>query len=198
MRVYIGIVLMAMLAGCGASATTSTLDWEEAQCQYDSACRLLQADSLNQAFPLLLQVADKLEVLPEDMDSAAMQLTSQAYVQMAHVFKLYIEDNAEIDALKRALYYQKRVNDISLTMHANLELANAYFCIMEHDSAAYYLDKVKPYLDTVNENLDNYFSAQRLVSVLFYYLHEFDSCLQSGFIVFSERAECFKIFRKVF
>lgn len=176
LRDYIGIVLMVVLAGCGAPAPTSSLDLEEAQCRYDSACRLLQADSLNQALPLLLQVAGKLEALPEDMDSAAMQLTSQAYVQMAHVFKLYIEDNAEIDALKRALYYQRMVNDTSLTMHANLELADAYFCIMEHDSAAYYLDRVRPYLDTVNGNLDNYFSAQRLVSDLYYDLHEFDSC----------------------
>lgn len=154
----------------------SAEDMKEAQCQYDSACRLLQTDSLKQALPMLLQAAGKLEVLPEDMDSAAVQLSSQAYVQMAHVFKLYIEDNAEIDALKRALYYQRMVNDTSLTMHANLELANAYFCIMEHDSAAYYLDRVKPYLDTVKGNLDDYFSAQRLVSDLYYDLHEFDSC----------------------
>ena len=154
----------------------SAEDMKEAQCQYDSACRLLQTDSLKQALPMLLQAAGKLEVLPEDMDSAAVQLSSQAYVQMAHVFKLYIEDNAEIDALKRALYYQRMVNNTSLTMHANLELANAYSCIMEHDSAAHYLDRVKPCLDTVNGNLDDYFSAQRLVSDLYYDLHEFDSC----------------------
>ena len=177
LRCILGFGLLLAVMACGRMQHhVSAEDMEEARCQYDSACRLLQADSLKLAFPLLLQVADKLEVLPEDMDSAAMELTSQAYVQMAHVFKLYIEDNAEIDALKRALYYQRMVNDTSLTMHANLELANAYFCIMEHDSAAYYLEMVKPCLDTVNGNLDNYFSAQRLVSDLYYDLHEFDSC----------------------
>ena len=177
LRCILGLGLLFAVLACGRMPHHILAeDMKEAQCQYDSACRLLQSDSLKQALPLLLQMAGKLEVLPEDMDSAAMQLTSQAYVQMAHVFKLYIEDNAEIDALKRALYYQRMVNDTSLTMHANLELANAYFCIMEHDSAAYFLDMVKPYLDTVNGNLDDYFSAQRLVSDLYYDLHEFDSC----------------------
>ena len=177
LRCILGLGVLLAVMACGRMQHhVSAEDMKEAQCQYDSACRLLQSDSLKQALPLLLQMAGKLEVLPEDMDSAAMQLTSQAYVQMAHVFKLYIEDNAEIDALKRALYYQRMVNDTSLTMHANLELANAYFCIMEHDSAAYYLDMVKPCLDTVNGNLNDYFSTQRLVSDLYYDLHEFDSC----------------------
>lgn len=177
LRCILGLGLLLAVLACGRMTHhVSAEDMKEAQCQYDSACRLLQSDSLKQALPMLLQAAGKLEVLPEDMDSAAVQLSSQAYVQMAHVFKLYIEDNAEIDALKRALYYQRMVNDTSLTMHANLELANAYFCIMEHDSAAYYLDRVKPYLDTVKGNLDDYFSAQRLVSDLYYDLHEFDSC----------------------
>jgi len=177
LRCILGLGLLLAVLACGRMTHhVSAEDMKEAQCRYDSACRLLQADSLKQALPLLLQMAGKLEVLPEDMDSAAVQLTSQAYVQMAHVFKLYIEDNAEIDALKRALYYQRMVNDTSLTMHANLELADAYFCIMEHDSAAYYLDRVRPYLDTVNGNLDNYFSAQCLVSDLYYDLHEYDSC----------------------
>lgn len=172
-----GLFVMLLVAACARVPQQASKEaFQEAQCQYDSGFQLFENKALMEAFPYFIQVAGKLEVLPEDMDSAAMRLTSQAYVQMAHVFKLYIEDNAEIDALKRALYYQKRVNDISLTMHANLELANAYFCIMEHDSAAYYLDKVKPYLDTVNGNLDNYFSAQRLVSDLYYDLHEFDSC----------------------
>ena len=177
LRCILGLGLLFAVLACGRMPYhVSAEDMKEAKCQYDSACRLLQTDSLKQALPMLLQAAGQLEVLPEDMDSAAVQLTSQAYVQMAHVFKLYIEDNAEIDALKRALYYQRMVNDTSLTMHANLELANAYSCIMEHDSAAYYLDRVKPYLDTVNGNLDDYFSAQRLVSDLYYDLHEFDSC----------------------
>ena len=168
--------LLSILA-CGRMPRhTSEIDLQEAQIQYDSGLICLQRDSLLQGLPYFFRVAEKLEVLPEDMDSAAMQLTSQAYVQMAHVFKLYIEDNAEIDALKRALFYQRIVNDSSLAMSANLELANAYFCIMEHDSAAYYLDMVKPYLDTVSGNFEDYFSAQRLVSDLYYDLHEFDSC----------------------
>lgn len=172
-----GLFVMLLVAACARVPQQASKEaFQEAQCQYDSGFQLFENKALMEAFPYFIQVAGKLEVLPEDMDSAAMQLTSQAYVQMAHVFKLYIEDNAEIDALKRALYYQRMVNDTSLTMHANLELADAYFCIMEHDSAAYYLDRVRPYLDTVNGNLDNYFSAQRLVSDLYYDLHEFDSC----------------------
>lgn len=172
-----GLFVMLLVAACARVPQQASKEaFQEAQCQYDSGFQLFENKALMEAFPYFIQVAGKLEVLPEDMDSAAMQLTSQAYVQMAHVFKSYIENNAEIDALKRALYYQRMVNDTSLTMHANLELANAYFCIMEHDSAAFYLDKVNPYIDTVNGNLDDYFSAQRLVSDLYYDLHEFDSC----------------------
>ena len=60
---------------------------------------------------MLLQVVDGLEVLPEDMDSAAMQLTAQAYSQKAFVLRMKMENNAEIDALQWAASYQERMAD---------------------------------------------------------------------------------------
>lgn len=109
-----GLFVMLLVAACARVPQQASKEaFQEAQCQYDSGFQLFENKALMEAFPYFIQVAGKLEVLPEDMDSAAMRLTSQAYVQMAHVFKLYIEDNAEIDALKRALYYQRMVNDTS-------------------------------------------------------------------------------------
>ena len=85
------MLLVALLAcsACGRMPKQAlTKDLQEAQIQYDSGFRMLEQDSLMSAFPLFIKVAERLEVLPDDMDSAAMQLTAKAYSQMAYVFRL--------------------------------------------------------------------------------------------------------------
>ena len=184
------VLLLFSVVACGKMPQyASEEDLQEAQIQYDSGFQLLQSQDLMEAFPHFIQVAERLEVLPEDMDSDEKLLVSRAYYQMSFVFKRKIETNAEIDALKRALYYQRMVNDSTRVLRTTLELADAYGSIMEHDSAAYYLAVVMPYLDTVNGDLDNYYSAQHLLSDLYYSRHEFDSCflVQQELIAFKKR-----------
>ena len=149
---------------------------EEAQLQYDSAFQLLQDNQLNEAFPVLLKVAETLEVLPEDMTDEEQLLASRAYYQMAYVFRRKIVTNSEIDALRWALDYQRRVQDTTWIIRTSLELASAFSTLMEDDSARSYLDLVMPCLDTVSGDLDNYFSAQHVLADLYYSKHQFDSC----------------------
>lgn len=87
-------------------------EMQQAKIQYDSGVASLQRDSLMQGLPYFFQVAQRLEPLSDDMDSAAMQLTAQAYSQMAFAFRMKMENNAEIDALQRVASYQERLADM--------------------------------------------------------------------------------------
>lgn len=149
---------------------------EEAQLYYDSAFQLLQEGNMNEAFPVLLKVAETLEVLPEDMSDEEQLLTSRAYYQMAYVFRRKIATNAEIDALRWALDYQCRVQDTTWIVRTSLELASAFSTLMEDDSARSYLDLAMPCLDTMAGDLNDYFKAQHVLADLYYSRHEFDSC----------------------
>ena len=91
--------------------------------QYDSGIASLQRDSLIQELPYFFQVAQRLEALPDDMDSAAIQLTAQAYSQMAFAVRMKMENNAEIDALQRVASYQERLADTLGLMRSWLGLA---------------------------------------------------------------------------
>jgi DNA-binding CsgD family transcriptional regulator len=164
-------------------------DLQEAKARYDSGFVCLQHDSLMKAFPHFIQVAGKLEHLPEDMTDEEMLLASRAYYQMAYVFRRKIENNAEIDALRWALAYQRRVQDTTWIVRSSLQLANAFSTLKENDSARYYHDFVIPYLDTISGDLNDYFTAQHVLSDLYYSQHQFDSCfmVQHNTIVFKTR-----------
>lgn len=178
MRYILGLLLLSLMA-CGKMPRhASEEDLQEAKNQYDSGFVRLQQDSLLQAFPYFIQVAGKLEYLPEDMTGEEMLLASRAYFQMAYVFRLKLENNAEIDALNQALYYQRIVNDSTWMFRSSQELAEAYHVIKESDSARYYYNAILPFIDTVSGDLDNYFRARHLLSDLYYDQHEYDSCFQ--------------------
>ena len=176
-RIVLFSLLFSVLACGKMPKNTSIGDLQNAQCQYDSAFRLLQADSLRQAFPLLLQVADELEVLPEDMDSAAMQLTAHVYSQMAFVLRVKMENNAEIDALQQAMNYQERLADTLGLMRSWLGLAGAFEVLNEPDSAQAYLDRLLPCIDTETD-AETYLEALDLQSALCFDRGQFDSCFQ--------------------
>lgn len=189
LRYIIGLGLLLVMAACGKTPQRVSPEvMEEAQCQYDSACFLLQSDSLSQAFPLLLQVADRVEGLPEDMDSAAMRLAAQAYLQMAYVFRMNMENNAEIDALRRAMGYQERLADTLVLIPSWLGLAGAFQVLGEPDSAQVYLDRVWPCAYTVTD-IETYLQAADLQSALCFDRGDFDSCflLQRERIAFKAR-----------
>ena len=188
------MVLFAMLlvAACARVPQQASKEaFQEAQCQYDSGFQLFENKALMEAFPYFIHVAEKLEVLPEDMNQEEKLLTSQAYYRMGLVFKSKMETNAEIETLKRALYYQQMVNDSSLVLRSSVTLARAFSVIKESDSARYYLNRVAPLIDTVSGDLVDYYSAQMLLSDLYYDQHKFDSCffVQQELIAFKTRRD---------
>ena len=130
MRYILGLLLLFSLAACGEMPKQAQPEvMDEAQIQYDSGFHLLEDKEWMEAFPHFIQVAEMLEVLPEDMGPDEKLLVSRAYYQMSLVFKQKIETNAEIDALKRALYYQRMANDSTWTLRSSLTLARAYSSI---------------------------------------------------------------------
>jgi len=190
LRHILGMGLLLAMIACGRMPQhASEEDLQEAKAHYDSGFVCLQHDSLMKAFPHFIQVAGKLEHLPEDMTDEEMLLASRAYYQMAYVFRRKIENNAEIDALRWALAYQRRVQDTTWIVRSSLQLANAFSTLKENDSARYYHDFVIPYLDTISGDLNDYFTARHVLSDLYYSQHQFDSCfmVQHNTIAFKTR-----------
>lgn len=111
------------------------------------------------------------------MDSAAMQLTAQAYSQMAYVFRLKMENHAEVDALRRAADYQGRLGDTLGLLRSWFGLAGAFETLQEPDSAQVYLNKVWPCADTI-EDADFYWQVLDLQLALCFDRSQFDSCFQ--------------------
>lgn len=170
--------LLAMVA-CGRNVQhASEADFQEAQIQYDSGFVLSSQDSLLAAFPHFIRVAEKLEYLPDDMTAEDMLLASRAYYQMAHIFGSKMENNAEIDALRWALNYQKAINDTVWMARTGWMLASAFETVKENDSAQFHLNQSIPYLDTVSDNVWDYIGARNLLSSLYFDNNQIDSCLQ--------------------
>lgn len=178
-RSIVWLALLLSLAACGRTPQhASPEDLQEAQTHYDSGFVCLQHDSLLPAIPYFIRAAEKLEYLPEDMTDEEMLLASQAYYQMAHVFGIKMESGAEIDALRWALGYQRRIDDTAWMVRSSLALALAFENLMEYDSAWVYLDRVMPLVDTVSDDAADYISARNLLAFLYLDGEQLDSCLQ--------------------
>ncbi|MBR5652113.1 MAG: response regulator transcription factor [Bacteroidales bacterium] len=170
--------LLAMVACGGPSQHASEVDFQEAQIQYDSGFVLSSQDSLLVAFPHFIRVAEKLEYLPDDMTAEEMLLASRAYYQMAHIFGRKMENNAEIDALRWALNYQKAINDTVWMARTGWMLASAFETVSENDSAQFHLYQSMPYLDTISDDVQDYIGARNLLASLYFDNNQIDSCLQ--------------------
>lgn len=125
-RIVSFVVLLSVFA-CGKQGGVSRQEaMQQAQASYQSGFECLQSDSLLQALPYFFQVSEALERLPADMTAEELLLTSRAYYQMAYVFRQKMENNAEIEVLRRALAYQKRIDDTTWTTRTSLQLANSF------------------------------------------------------------------------
>ena len=188
-RTIIFIGLLSVFACGRESFVVSPEALQDTQNHYDSGFVMLQQDSLLAAFPHFIQVAEKLEVLPNDMTDEEKLLVSRAYYQMAHVFGWKMENNAEIDALRWALGYQRQVGDTTWMAWTSLKLANAFWTVKEVDSAWFYLDWVMPHLDTVPDNVRDYITARHLLASLYLEGKQLDSSLmvQREIIAFKMR-----------
>ena len=190
MRTIIGLAFLLAFTSCHREPWRPSAEaMQEAQAFYDSGFVLLQQDSLLQAFPHFVHAAGNLEYLPEDMTDEEMLLASRAYYQMAYVFGRKIENNAEIDALRWALAYQKQVDDTTWMVWTSRTLANAFENVKEIDSARFYLDWVMPHLDTTPDNVWDYIDARHLLASLYLDGKQLDSCLmvQRETIAFKQR-----------
>ena len=186
----VGLLFLFSVMSCGRMPQhASEADLQAAKAYYDSGFVCLQQDSMMRAFPYFIQVAEKLEYLPEDMTNEEKLLVSRAYYQIAYVLGRKMENNAEIDALRWALGYQNKIGDTMWITRSSLSLAHAFQNIMETDSARYYLDNVMPYMDTVSSEVWDYISARHLLADLYYDDHEMDSCIavQHNIIAFKAR-----------
>jgi hypothetical protein len=171
------LALLPLFACSNRTNAISAEETQQAQNQYDSGVVCLQNDSLMEALPHFFEAANSLERLPEDMTKDEMLLTSKAYFQMANVFRPKMETNAEIDALRQALRYQTVIPDTAWIIKSSLQLADALEVIQENDSALFYLNCVMPLIDTISGDVEDYISAQFLLSCLYYDKGEIDSCV---------------------
>ena len=172
------LMLLAFFACGHESQCVSPEAMDQAQSEYQSGFECLQADDLNEAFPHFLQAASLAEVLPEDMDDEQTLFVSRAYYQMGYIFRRKIENNLEIEVLKRACDYQETVHDTVWLMRTWEQLIGALQGVKEGDSAQYYLDKLLPLTDSVAD-FDTYQRVLRLVSNQYYDQKQFDSAFMT-------------------
>lgn len=172
------LMLLAFFACGHDSQCVSPEAMDQAQSEYQSGFECLQADDLNEAFPHFLKAASLAEVLPEDMDDEQTLFVSRAYYQMGYIFRRKIENNLEIEVLKRACDYQETVHDTVWLMRTWEQLIGALQGVKEGDSAQYYLGKLLPLTDSVAD-FDTYQRVLRLVSNQYYDQKQFDSAFMT-------------------
>ena len=172
------LVLITFFACGHESECVSPEAMDQAQSAYQSGFECLQADDLNEAFPHFLKAANLAEVLPEDMDDEQTLFVSRAYYQMGYIFRRKIENNLEIEVLKRACYYQEAVHDTVWLMRTWEQLIGALQGVKEGDSAQYYLDKLLPLTDSVAD-FDTHQRVLRLVSNQYYDQKQYDSAFMT-------------------
>lgn len=172
------LVLITFFACGHESECVSPEAMDQAQSEYQSGFECLQADDLNEAFPHFLKAASLAEVLPEDMDDEQTLFVSRAYYQMGYIFRRKIENNLEIEVLKRACDYQEAVHDTVWLMRTWEQLIGALQGVKEGDSAQYYLDKLLPLTDSVAD-FDTHQRVLRLVSNQYYDQKQYDSAFMT-------------------
>lgn len=97
-RLIVLFVATLAFSACGPRQETLPAEVvQQAQNEYESGFVCLQNDCLMEALPHFFEVANCLERLPEDMTDEEMLLASRAYYQMAHVFRVKMENNTELD-----------------------------------------------------------------------------------------------------
>lgn len=172
------LMLLAFFACGHDSGYVSPEAMDQAQSEYQSGFECLQVDDLNEAFPHFLKAASLAEVLPEDMDDEQTLFVSRAYYQMGYIFRRKIENNLEIETLKRACDYQEAVHDTVWLMRTWEQLIGALQGVKEGDSAQYYLGKLLPLTDSVAD-FDTYQRVLRLVSNQYYDQKKYDSAFMT-------------------
>ena len=151
---------------------------------YEEGCNLIpdtviKNDSLLKAFPKLIEAARLLEILPEDMSKKEISLVSKTYYEMSKIMFLKMSNHTQIDALKRALYYQEMNIDSNMMAILAADLALTYSSTTNDTTEImYYIRLAEPYLDTTTDYIEPYLKVKTALSTALYYIEDDDSSLR--------------------
>ncbi|MBR5603947.1 MAG: hypothetical protein IKW51_07035, partial [Bacteroidales bacterium] len=186
MRKYFGIISVIVFVSFFMLFSNSCNNTQKQECSevylkadscYKEGGKLIDKNSFVEAFSKFIEVVELLEILPEDMSDDEISLVSRSYYQMSHIAKNVLANSAEIDMLKRALFYQDMIDDSNLYARVIVNLASAYTTFELNDTARYYINLASHYIDTISDDLDNYYMFQIILSDLYYQKKQYDSCL---------------------
>ena len=150
---------------------------------YEEGCNLIpdtviKNDSLLKALPKFIEAARLLEILPEDMSKEEISLVSKTYHEMSKIMFLKMSSNTQIDALKRALYYQEMNIDSNMMAILTADLAVLYSSTTNDTTEImHYIRLAEPYLDTTTDYIEPYLKVKSALSTALYYIEDDDSSL---------------------
>ena len=150
---------------------------------YEEGCELssgtpIKNDSLLKSFPKFIDAARLLEQLPEDMSKEEISLVSKTYYEMSKIMFLKMSRHTQIDALKRALYYQEMNIDSNMMAILAADLALAYSSTTNDTTEImHYIRLAEPYLDTTTDFIEPYLKVKTALSTALYYIEDDDSSL---------------------
>ena len=143
-----------------------------------TSCPPIKNDSLLKALPIFIDAARLLEQLPEDMSKEEISLVSKTYHEMSKIMFLKMSSNTQIDALKRALYYQEMNIDSNMMAILAADLALAYSSTTNDTiEIMHYIRLAEPYLDTTTDYIEPYLKVKSALSTALYYIEDDDSSL---------------------
>lgn len=186
MKKHLGTISVIIFISFFMFTSNSCNDTQKQECAeaylkadscYKEGGKLIDKNSFVEAFSKFIEVIELLEILPEDMSDDEISLVSKSYYQMSHIAKNVLANSAEIDMLKRALFYQDMIDDSNLYARVIVNLASAYTTFELNDTAQYYINLASHYIDTISDDLDNYYMFQIILSDLYYQKKQYDSCL---------------------
>lgn len=144
-----------------------------------TSCPPIKNDSLLKALPIFIDAARLLEQLPEDMSKEEISLVSKTYYEMSKIMFLKMSRHTQIDALKRALYYQEMNIDSNMMAILAADLALTYSStINDTTEIMYYIRLAEPYLDTTTDYIEPYLKVKTALSTALYYIEDDDSSLR--------------------
>ena len=149
---------------------------------YEEGCNLIpdtviKNDSLLKALPIFIDAARLLEQLPEDMSKEEISLVSKTYHEISKIMFLKMSRNTQIDALKRALYYQEMNIDSNMMAILAADLALTYSSTTNDTTEImHYIRLAEPYLDTT-DYIEPYLKVKSSLSLALNYIEDDDSSL---------------------
>ncbi len=177
------IALVIAINSCGNKKQESLEKYQLALSYYEKYYnninqKVIKNDSLIAAFPKFIEIVRMLESLPEHMSDDEISLVSKTYHELSKIMFLKMSYNTQIDALKRALYYQEMNIDSNMMAILAADLAVTYSSITNDTTEImHYIRLAEPYLDTTTDFIEPYLKVKSSLSTALYYIEDDDSSL---------------------